>query len=270
VTQILHVRRKNPTTGGEDRLELKVVRTWTSPAGTLRLLADGSYVQADGSPPADVGLLNVIADRNQRAAAEAWWRRKGEKLSGRFYQQRHKALAARQRAADAGTSFLETRYFRLPSAGGDREGPFAWAECFPEAPPWWGRVDMTMVDPWVYVREGVNLDPDKALAVVKATAGAPPADDAGEPTDPDNAEPPMDQLTPVVVTVFKSRQAKQPSKRFTGPYQQAMADANAWLSEKDAQEYADARLEVLPLADEAPLAEAPATETVADAPEETI
>jgi len=246
MTQILNVKQKDPATGRERRLELKVVRTWSSPAGVLRLLADGSYVQADGSPPASERLLTVIADKNQRQAAELWWKRRGQAISKSFYRQRDEDLAARLASRQAGDGDrLDARYHRMPTDGGDREGPFSWAECFAAAPEWWGVVDMTLVDRYVYVREGVTVD----LGRLAAATGDQRTEDRGQKAAPVEvpAAPVDDPLTPVVVTVFKDQTSNRLSKRFSGPYQQAVADAREWLAGKDADEYGAARIEVMPV-----------------------
>jgi hypothetical protein len=244
MSQQISVKRKNPRNGTEERLELNVVRTWASPAGVIRLLADGAYVQADGSPPASPRLLDVIADRNQHAAAMAWWQRCGEEIARVFYGEREQAIGARAAAVEAAAARLEVKYFRIPAAGGDREGPFSWAEAFAEAPVWWGVVDMTMVNSWVYVREGVSTEMVAGVAALDVHGPERPGTVGGAQL------PEMDPLTPVVVTIFKSAAARTPSRRFSGPYQQAAADARQWLAGKDAGEYAGARWEVIPVTEQ--------------------
>lgn len=244
MSQKIIVKQKDPAAGGERRIELKVVRTWSSPGSKLHLTAAGDYVQGDGAPPESERMLDVIPDKHQREAAAAWWRRRGEAYSKSFYSARNSALKKRHAAA-AGDTALETRYTRVPAGGGEPEGPFSWAETFSAPPQWWGHVDMTIVDRVTYIREGVSHD--TAPAVEKAT----PRIVEDENALPPEPGPPIDPLTPVVATVYKDQSTKYPSKRFTGPHLQAMADAEEWLKSRDPDEYAAARIEALPVDGEA-------------------
>jgi hypothetical protein len=123
-----------------------VVRSWSKDAGAhLYLHANGTYGYKDGSPAKSEKDFDLIDDKTQKRLAVDWWKRKGQKLSQKFYEEKEKDLEARNLARggvpiDMDVNLDFALYMRKENKKGAQFGePQSWQEMnFAERPPWWG------------------------------------------------------------------------------------------------------------------------------------
>lgn len=123
-----------------------VVRSWSKSNGShIYLHANGTYGYKDGAPVTSEKDFDVIDDKTQRRLALDWWKRKGEKMSKAFYEEKQKDLEARNLARggvpiDMDVNLDFALYMRKENKKGAQFGePQSWQEMnFTERPPWWG------------------------------------------------------------------------------------------------------------------------------------
>lgn len=123
-----------------------VVRSWSQASGLhLYLHANGVYGFKDGAPARSEKDFEAIDDKTQRKMAADWWKRKGEKLSKQYYDERAKAIEAKNLSRgglpiDMDVNLDFALYMRKENKKGAQFGePQSWQEMnFIERPPWWG------------------------------------------------------------------------------------------------------------------------------------
>jgi hypothetical protein len=240
MSQKINVKMKDPRTGKEMSVSVGIIRSWVSPAGTVRLRADnGNYVDGNCAPIQFVHHLDIISDKNQRAAAQRWWSSRGEAIAKAYYSRLDTQLAAMS-AGSAVDAVEDAKYYRVSHPDGKMEGPFSWAEFFPTPPAWWGRKDIGFDESSrMYVKNGISIDTPGAKKDGNGDSGG--AADGVPVLCPEIGDP--NEI--VTVTVFKDSTTRRISKRYTGPFAETLAEAKEWLASKQATgDYDGARIEV--------------------------
>lgn len=155
---------------------VQIIRSWSDSSGkSLYLHASGIYGYKDGAPAKDASEFDLIGNKLQRQAAEAWWQRKGKKLSEEYYgkkeeSERKALLESTPDFASVGLNILDQAlYARRPAAKRQNalftEGMHWWEFGFKDRPPWWGYLVKAEDASWYYKitnPDTVGLKPETA------------------------------------------------------------------------------------------------------------
>lgn len=177
MAQILYVKQ------AQGQKAVHIIRTWLDASGkSVYLHADGHYGYKDGSPLKARSELDLIGDKTQRALAQAWWDRFGQKQSESYYaalEATNLEAAGDFREVPVDTSELDAiLYIRRPVGRkkGAVSSPHSWMEWFSKRPDWWGQAKKIDFADYVYEISEIQPDTDETpLSAREAPVKGPSA-----------------------------------------------------------------------------------------------